>query len=97
MTLMSIQDFAGAANETFELSVGEAAMPLTLIEVKPLPTKPVAGMLRAPFSLLFKSESPVILPQRIYRVKNAAMGALDVFLVPVARDGPAVVYQAVFN
>ena len=97
MQLLSIQNFAGAANQQFEISMGETAMTVTLIEVKPLPVSAFPGMMREPFSLLFKSASPIILPQRTYRVKNATIGALDMFLVPVAREGAAVVYQAVFN
>lgn len=97
MQLRSIQDFAGAANQEFEISMGESAMSVTLIEVSPLKAQNFPGMLRAPFSLLFKSQSPVILPQRIYRMSNATIGSQDIFLVPVARDGAAIVYQAVFN
>ena len=97
MQLLSIQNFAGAANQQFEISMGEAAMSVTLIEVKPLPQQPYPGMMREPFSLLFKSASPIILPQKMYRMQNATVGALDLFLVPVAQDGGAIVYQAVFN
>lgn len=95
MQLLSIQDFAGAANQEFALDMGESTMALTLIEVKPLPVQP--GLMRAPFSLLFKCASPVILPQKTYRLKNAVTGALSIFLVPVARDGAAIVYQAVYS
>jgi hypothetical protein len=97
MHLLSLQDFAAAANQEFSLALGGASMTVTLIEVKPLAPKPFPGMLREPFSLLFKSMSQIILPQKIYRLENPALGALDIFLVPVARDGPAIVYQAVFN
>ena len=97
MQLLSIQNFAGAANQEFEISMGEAAMSVTLIEVKPLQQQPYPGMMREPFSLLFKSASPIILPQKMYRIKNPAVGAIDVFLVPVAQDQGAIVYQAVFN
>jgi hypothetical protein len=95
MQLLSIQDFAGAANQEFALDMGESTMALTLIEVKPLPVQ--RGLMRAPFSLLFKCASPVILPQKTYRLKSAATGALSMFLVPVARDGAAIVYQAVYS
>ena len=95
--MMSIQNFAGAANQEFEISMGESAMSVTLIEVKPLKPQPFPGMLREPFSLLFKSQSRVILPQKIYRMKNASLGDLEIFLVPVAQDAGAVVYQAVYN
>lgn len=97
MQLKSIHDFAGAANQEFQINMGTSAMTVTLIEVSPLKAQPFPGMLREPFSLLFKSESSVILPQKLYRMENAAVGSHDIFLVPVARDGAAVVYQAVFN
>lgn len=97
MQLLSIQNFAGAANQEFEINMGEAAMTVTLIEVKPLKQHAFPGMMREPFSLLFKSASSIILPQKTYRLRNATMGALDVFLVPVAQDQGAIVYQAVFN
>jgi uncharacterized protein DUF6916 len=95
--LLSIQNFAGAANQQFDISMGETAMSVTLIEVKPLQQQPYPGVMREPFSLLFKSASPIILPQKMYRIKNPTVGAVDVFLVPVAQEGGAIVYQAVFN
>lgn len=97
LNLQPIQRFASAANQTFDLSLGASAVSMTLVEVKPLPARPFPGMLREPFSLLFRCESPVILPQKTYRMKNATLGALDIFLVPVAREATSVVYQAVFN
>ncbi len=72
-------------------------MPLTLAEATPGTTHIMPGMLRAPFSLVFRSGSAIVLPQQIYRLKNASLGALDIFLVPVARDKQGIVYQAVFN
>ena len=95
--MLQIQSFAGAANQLFELSLGESSMSLTLIEVKPLPSRPFAGMLRDPFSLMFKSASPVILPQRQYRLRNESVGIVDLFLVPVARARDGICYQALFN
>jgi hypothetical protein len=95
--LKSIHDFAGAANQEFQISLGTSTMTVTLIEISPLKPHVFPGMSREPFSLLFKSESSLILPQKLYRMDNAALGSQDMFLVPVARDGSAVVYQAVFN
>lgn len=97
MQVMTLQNFAGAANQAFGLHVGEAEMPVTLVEVKPLPPRPFPGMLREPFSLLFRSESQLVLPQRTYRLSNAQMGEFQVFLVPVARDTQGIIYQAVYN
>ncbi|MFN3536181.1 MAG: DUF6916 family protein [Brevundimonas sp.] len=97
MELLSCEAFAGRAGETFDLSMGDSTLALTLVEVKPLPARAFRGMMRAPFSLVFRGSTPVVLPQRIYRLQNAAMGPLDIFLVPVGRDGKGAIYQAVFN
>jgi hypothetical protein len=95
--MLQTDNFAPRVGEAFDMQLGEAASALTLVQVRPLPVHPYPGMLRAPFSLLFRSASQVVLPQRIYRLKNQAMGALDIFLVAVARDREGVVYEAVFN
>lgn len=99
MKFLAIQDFAAAQNQTFDLTMGaDSSMPLTLVEVRPLAAAATAaGTMRAPFSLMFRSQSAVVLPQKIYGLRNAVMGALQVFLVPVARDRDGIVYQAVFN
>jgi hypothetical protein len=97
MTMISIQTFAAAANQAFDLVMGETSVALTLVEVTPLPSHPVPGLLRDPFSLIFRSQSPVVLPQRIYTLKNATIGKMDIFIVPVGRDAQGVLYQAVFN
>ncbi|MFK0278484.1 DUF6916 family protein [Ensifer sp. NPDC090286] len=97
MELLTLQHFAGCVGQAFDLSLGESTMPLTLAEATPGTTQIMPGMLRAPFSLVFRSGSAIVLPQQIYRLKNASLGALDIFLVPVARDKQGIVYQAVFN
>jgi len=97
MQLLTCESFAGRAGESFDLAMGESTVPLTLAEVTPLPSRPFPGMMRAPFSLIFRSPTPVVLPQRLYRLQNQTMGALDIFLVPIGRDVQGIVYQAVFN
>ena len=97
MRIVSLEEFAAAANQGFDLSLGESSTPLTLVEMKPLPVQPYPGMTRAPFSLIFRGASPVVLPQKLYSLNNATLGRLDLFLVPVGRDREGVLYQAVFN
>ena len=97
MDLLQTENFAGRVGEAFDLSLGEASTPLTLVQVQPLEPHVYPGMRRSPFSLIFRSSSSVVLPQKNYRLNNATMGALDVFLVPVGREVGGVVYQAVFN
>lgn len=64
MELLSCETFAGRAGETFDLSVGDSTLSLTLMEVTPLPARPFPGRMRAPFSLVFRGSTPVVLPQR---------------------------------
>lgn len=97
MDILQREAFAPRAHETFELSLGESSLTLTLTELKALPTPPAPGLTRQPFALTFRSASAIVLPQRLYRLVNATMGPLDVFLVPVGRDPQGVIYQAVFN
>ena len=92
--MMELQEFARAAHQEFELSLGESAMTLTLVEVAPLPH---GGGMRQPFSLVFRATSPIVLPQKLYPLSNATIGKLSAFLVPIGRDGAGVLYQAVFN
>lgn len=97
MQLLASADFANQANTTFELWLGDSAMNLTLVDIRPLPAGGFSGAMRHPFSLIFRSAVQQVLPQRIYRLKNATGGVQDVFLVPVARDAQGVTYEAVFN
>jgi hypothetical protein len=53
--------------------------------------------MRAPFSLLFRSASQPVLPQKLYNLKNEKFGRLEIFRDPEARDRNGVLYQAVFN
>ncbi len=97
MSLIQVDHFAKTANTSFELSLGETSMMLTLVEIKPIKTQAFPGMMRQPFSLTFRSATQLVLPQRIYRLTNAATGPMDIFLVPVGRDAQGVSYQAVYN
>ena len=97
MNLLSSQDFARAAHQVFDVEIGEASLALTLIDVQVAAAARMTGLARAPFSLTFRSASQVVLPQKTYVLRNAGMGALQIFLVPVGRDREGVLYQAVFN
>lgn len=96
-TVLRLDDFAGAVLDGFDMTLGEATMALTLIEVALLPVHVFPGMIRAPFMLVFRSGQAVILPQRIYRLQHAGLGTIDVFLVPIGRDVQGALYQAVFS
>ena len=52
---------------------------------------------REQFSLHFDGPREPLLPQKIYHLENDGMGALDLFLVPVAQDDEGTTYEAVFT
>jgi hypothetical protein len=97
MGLVTLDHFAGCVGNAFDIDMGESSLPLTLSETRPLPETGFPGMRRSPFSLMFRSGSQIVLPQKLYRLKNATLGNLEIFLVPVARDKEGIVYQAIFN
>ncbi|MER8375915.1 hypothetical protein [Mesorhizobium sp. M1406] len=97
MGLVTLEHFAGCVGSAFDLDMGESSLPMTLSEARPLPESGFPGIRRSPFSLMFRSGSPIVLPQRLYKLKNATLGSLEMFLVPVARDKEGIVYQAIFN
>jgi len=51
---------------------------------------------RAPFALLFHGPAAPVLPQRIYRIEEDELGALDLFLVPLGPDEHGMRYEAIF-
>ena len=74
---------------------GAPPIELTLTAVEAL--RNYAKLAREPFSLLFTTHGNFVLPQRIYALRHATLGAMSIFIVPVSREGDATTYQAVFN
>lgn len=97
MQFLTLEHFAPHLNETFSVDVDQGRTPFVLVEAAPIPYREFTGMVRAPFSLVFHNASPVLFPQRIYQMTNAALGEFGIFLVPVARNRDGFLYQAVFN
>jgi hypothetical protein len=52
---------------------------------------------REPFSLIFTSGGDTVLPQRMYVLRHPTLGLKSIFLVPIAKGGDTVSYQALFN
>jgi hypothetical protein len=90
------ETFEPRKGETFTLSDEAAgAVELTLAEVRGTGLQGRAS--REQFSLHFRGPKDPRLPQRIYRLENAELGALEIFLVPIARDERGMTYEAVFT
>lgn len=96
------QTFAPYVGETF-LLIADDSPPaeLKLVSVTDLQTrssgKAGGEQVRLPFSLLFKGQSDLHLPQRIYHLEHKELGAMDIFLVPVGPEAHEMRYEAVFG
>jgi hypothetical protein len=89
-------------HETFAARIGEpfaiaepAALDLLLEEANLGTEAPDAP--RQPFSLVFRGPPQPLLPQRIYRLEHEALGALEIFIVPISCDAGGARYEAVFT
>lgn len=71
---------------------------LELTECTDLTAQDFKGKTRDPFSLIFKAHPELVVGQRSYKLKNDAMGDVEMFLVPIGPDADGNPrYQAVFN
>ena len=94
----TIDTFAGRIGEGFKLRTDEAtAIDTTLVEARTWGGEAAADRHRVPFSLLFRGPPRPVLPQRIYRMEHADLGAFDLFIVPIGPDGEGMRYEAVFS
>jgi hypothetical protein len=90
---LTVEDFTGRVRDAFTLSVSGAEIKLVLSEVEELGR----GQQRRAFSLCFLGPAQPILPQSTYRLDNAAMGTLEIFLVPLGPKDGGMIYEAVFT
>jgi hypothetical protein len=98
---LTVDDFRPAVGQPFSLDAGEAGtLELTLSEARTIdpgaaPTDDAGH--RAPFALDFRGPAEPILPQAVYRLDNGAVGALEIFIVPVGRTDAGIAYEAIFT
>ena len=88
---LTAEHFAPLLHDRFDIVLdGSPPLEVELVEVEEIPREPGG---RAPFSLVFQGGPSPPLPQAIYRVEHDGLGAIEIFLVPIAAD----CYQAVFS
>ena len=88
---LTAADFAALRGDRFRISAdGAEPFDAELVKVAAIPREPGG---RSPFSLVFQGGPSPPLPQRIYRVEHERLGAIEIFLVPIAADR----YEAVFT
>jgi hypothetical protein len=88
-------DFAPSVNQDFEIVFTDGTLVLQLFDARPRERHP--GMTRDPFTLTFRGPPPLRLPQGIYKMSNAQVGEMEIFLVQIAADETCSTFEAVFN
>jgi len=92
--VFKMEMFSGHVNTKFLMHYGEShTAELELISVTDVGSSPK----QAQFSLKFVGPGDGPAAQGIFRLDHEALGALDLFLVPIARDKDGLRYEAVFN
>lgn len=87
--------FAACLDQDFELVFPDGTLPLKLSEARPLGVRPESA--REPFSLTFLGRAGLRLPQHIYKMRNATLGEMEIFLVQIAADQTSSTFEAIFN
>jgi hypothetical protein len=89
------EQFAACLNQDFEVVFSDGMLVLQLSEARPLGSWPES--VRQPFALTFIAPRPLRLPQGIYKMSNASLGEMEIFLVQIAADANSSSFEAVFN
>jgi hypothetical protein len=90
------EDFAPCLDQDFEILFPDGILSVKLIEAKQWGPDQRAHI-RQPFALTFRLERNLRLPQGIYKMRNAQLGEMEMFLVQVAADANSGTLEAVFN
>jgi hypothetical protein len=92
------ETFKPHVGEVFKMRVDESVnVDARLVEVQEAQWAFSPEKRRTPFSLYFQTAAQQVLPQRMYDLEHPALGHLEIFLVPTARNSEGVRYEAVFN
>jgi hypothetical protein len=92
----TVDTFRPRLGERFRL-YAEPAVDVELVEAESVGEGAFEPSGRVPFSLVFRAPHEPVLPQRIYRFENDALGEFELFIVPIGPDESGMRYQAVFS
>lgn len=94
MKTLTAARFAPHLHTAFRVyPTADSQIELELVEVTEKRSAP--GQVQ--FSLVFRGPLEGMLPQQIYRMEHELFGALDLFLVPIAKQPDGHRYEVVFN
>ena len=94
LAAVGIEDFKPHIGSQFDLQAAGGTIATKLSRVDPAGE---SGRKGGAFSLIFAAPRGPWLPQAIYPMRHAALGTMEIFLVPIGPIGEANGYQAVFT
>jgi hypothetical protein len=90
------EDFAACLNQDFEIVFPGGTLSVKLSEAR-LWGPPQPAHVRQPFNLTFVGPTSPRLPQGTYKLRHAALGEMEIFIVLISADKGRAAYEAVFN
>ena len=90
------EEFSKHVNTKFRVSSNQP-IELELYQVKGYSSQSHEQQGMERFSAFFRGPRDPLLPQSLYALEHERMGALELFLVPIAQDENGCRYEAVFN
>jgi hypothetical protein len=94
LAAVGIDDFRPHLGSQFDVQAASGPVAMKLSRIDPAGE---SGRKGGAFSLIFAAPRGPWLPQAIYPMRHAALGAMEIFLVPIGPVGEANGYQAVFT
>jgi hypothetical protein len=94
LAAIAIDDFRPLLGSQFDVQAGGGAVAMKLSRVDPAGE---SGRKGGAFSLIFAAPRGPWLPQAIYPMRHAALGVMEIFLVPIGPLGESNGYQAIFT
>lgn len=95
---LTLDVFSPLVGETFQVHVQpEQTVALELVEARSLSASNNSPRPRPPFTLTFKGPAQFVLPQGIYRFEQQAIGAQEIFIVPIGPGQGGMLYEVIFN
>src|SRR6201989_531511 len=94
LAAVGIDDFKPHIGSQFDLQAAGGAIAMKLSRVDPVGE---SGRKGGAFSLIFAAPRGPWLQQAIYPMRHAALGTMEIFLLPIGPVGEANGYQAVFT
>ena len=91
-----LEKFAACLDHDFEVLFPDGTLRAKLVEAKQWGADQPPNI-RQPFTLTFRLDGNLRLPQGIYKMRHSELGEMEIFLVQVAADANSSTLEAVFN